>query len=136
MYHLEPTLPPFNRLLNLSISEGDCMPYLMINGTSGEVYTSTILDRDGHLNLRQNGWCNLTIKVCSMFYISLLKWQSFQCTAKHIYIHVLLHVLFSSFKIGMVSESYCEFIVLGLHIYKPSKLQYKIKLILLKKGSK
>lgn len=111
------------------------MPYLMINGTSGEVYTSTILDRDGHLKLRQNGWCNVTIKVCSMFYTLPLKIAKFpvHCRA---YIHVLLHVLFSSFKIGMVSESYCEFIVLGLHIYKPSKLQYKIKLILLKKGSK
>lgn len=67
------------------------MPYLMINGTSGEVYTSTILDRDGHLKLRQNGWYNVTIKVCSMFYISLLKLQSFQCTAEHIYMYFYMY---------------------------------------------
>lgn len=47
------------------------MPYLMINGTTGEVFTSAILDRDDHFNLRHTGWCNVTIKVCSMFYISL-----------------------------------------------------------------
>lgn len=47
------------------------MPYLMINGTTGEVYTSAILDRDDHFNQRHTGWCNVTIKVCSMFYISL-----------------------------------------------------------------
>lgn len=117
VYHLESTLPPFNLLFYLSISEGDCMPYLMINGTTGEVYTSAILDRDDHFNLPHTGWCNVTIKVCSMFYISTF----------------LVHCRGYIFLIWMVSESYSEFI--SLLINKPSMLQYNITLILLKKES-
>lgn len=48
--------------ITYSLIAGDCMPYLMINRTTGEVYTSAILDRDDHFNLRHNGWCNVTIK--------------------------------------------------------------------------
>lgn len=86
MYHLQSTLPPFNLLFYLSISEGDCMPYLMINGTTGEVFTSAILDSDDHFNQRHTGWCNVTIKVCSMFYISRSKSRRFLCTAEHIFL--------------------------------------------------
>lgn len=89
VYHLESTLPPFNLLFYLSISEGDCMPYLMINGTTGEVFTSAILDRDDHFNQRHTGWCNVTIKVCSMFYISRSKSRRFLCTAEHNFIFLL-----------------------------------------------
>lgn len=126
VYHLESTLPPFNLLFYLSISEGDCMPYLMINRTTGEVYTSAILDRDDHFNLRHNGWCNVTIKVCSMFYISLSLPQNLEVSS------ALQRIYF--FLIWMVSESYSEFI--SLLINKPSMLQYNITLILLKRESK
>lgn len=126
VYHLESTLPPFNLLFYLSISEGDCMPYLMINRTTGEVYTSAILDRDDHFNLRHTGWCNVTIKVCSMFYISLSLPQNLEVSS------ALQRIYF--FLIWMVSESYSEFI--SLLINKPSMLQYNITLILLKRESK
>lgn len=71
--YLEFILLLFNFLFYLLIFEGDCMLYLMINRIMGEVYILVIFDRDDYFNLRYNGWCNVIIKVCLMFYIVCLK---------------------------------------------------------------